>query len=197
VEFNPVVDYPLAAAKDSEEFSNLLYLAKDLEYLELAGPAAVRVLVNGWRRLAVLRSEELDPDSAFVAMQFSDDTNAIYAEGIEPALRATGYTAIRVDLIEHNGKIDDRIVADIRRSSLVVADFTGHRQNVYFEAGFALGLGRHIIWTCNANDIVTAHFDTRQYNHVVWTSPPDLSTKLRNRIEATIPGRTRRGEAGR
>jgi nucleoside 2-deoxyribosyltransferase len=128
-------------------------------------------------------------------MRFTDDLREVYAEAVKPALHSTGFRAIRVDLIEHNGKIDDRIIAEIRKSLLVVVDFTGHRQNVYFEAGFALGLGRHVIWTCRDSDIAHAHFDTRQYNHLVWRDAADLRERLQNRIEATIPrDRTRAQE---
>jgi nucleoside 2-deoxyribosyltransferase len=122
---------------------------------------------------------------AFVAMAFGEDLRPVFVDGIEPALRATGYDVVRVDFIEHNDKIDDRIVAEIRKSAIVVADFTGQRQNVYFEAGFALGLGRPVIWTCRESDIGAAHFDTRQYNHIVWRDVADLRTRLQHRIEAT------------
>jgi nucleoside 2-deoxyribosyltransferase len=86
------------------------------------------------------------------------------------------------------------IVAEIRRSGLVVADFTGNRGGVYFEAGFAMGLGIPVIWTCRDTDINAVHFDTRQYNHIVWKEAGDLREQLQRRIEATIPGRAiRRG----
>ena len=58
---------------------------------------------------------------------------------------------------------------------------------MYFEAGFAMGLGRPVIWTCRKDDIDNAHFDTRQYNHIVWENEKELYEKLKNRIEATIP----------
>lgn len=87
---------------------------------------------------------------------------------------------------EHNEKIDDRIIAEIRQSSLIVADFTGQRGGVYFEAGFAKGLGIPVIWTCHEDGVENLHFDTRQYNHIVWESPEDLKTKLINRISATL-----------
>ena len=78
------------------------------------------------------------------------------------------------------------IVAEIRRSSLLVADFTGHRGGVYFEAGLAMGLGIPVIWTCRTDCVSELHFDTRQYNHIVWTDVPELKTKLVNRIAATV-----------
>lgn len=92
-----------------------------------------------------------------------------------------------MDLKEHNQKICDAIIAEIRKSRFLVADFTGHRGGVYFEAGYALGLGIPVIWTCREDDLEKTHFDTRQYNHVVWKDEKDLFEKLKRRIEATVP----------
>jgi nucleoside 2-deoxyribosyltransferase len=85
---------------------------------------------------------------------------------------------------EHINKIDDEIIAEIRRSAFVVADCTGHRQNVYFEAGFAIGLGLRVIWTCRKDQIKDLHFDIRQYNCIDWKTPAELAKKLQFRIEA-------------
>ncbi len=49
-----------------------------------------------------------------------------------------------------------------------------------------MGLGLPVIWTCKSPDIASAHFDTRQYNHIVWTEPGELREKLALRIRATI-----------
>ncbi len=105
-------------------------------------------------------------------------------------MESTGFTPIRIDLVQHNDKIDDRIVAEIRRSGILVADFTGNRGGVYFEAGFAMGLRIPVIWTCMEDNLNQVHFDTRQYNFIVWSNAEDLKEKLEARIAATIPGRT-------
>jgi len=117
-------------------------------------------------------------------MWFNPDLVNIYEKGIVPALEANGYDPVRVDRIHFNDKIDDRIIAEIRKSGLLIADFTGHRGGVYFEAGFALGLGIDVIFTCRADDIEKAHFDTRQYNHITWTDTDDLYTQLNDRLAA-------------
>ncbi len=54
-----------------------------------------------------------------------------------------------------------------------------------------MGIGIPVIWTCRDTDIKKAHFDTRQYNHIVWTDTVDLRKKLIDRIEATL-GRMKR-----
>jgi hypothetical protein len=62
----------------------------------------------------------------------------------------------------------------------------GHRGGVYFEAGYAMGRGLPVIWTCKRDDIDTLHFDVRQYNCIDWTAPGDLATRLQKRIEALL-----------
>jgi hypothetical protein len=191
-EFQPRLDYPLAIARDAQEFYGVLLLSAELDYTRRVGDAAVTLQPAGWRRLEELRKTQVRPGTAFVVMSFAENLQSAFENGIKAALSETGFDVIRADLVQHNGKIDDRIVADIRQSALVVADFSGHRPNVYFEAGFALGLGRAVIWTCSTSDIAAAHFDTRQYNHILWNSPEQLRERLRNRIEATIPPALRR-----
>ena len=148
----------------------------------------VRLTVKGWQRVEQLQERRPRSHQAFVAMWFDSSLSTAWSLGLAPALQASGFAPVRVDQVEHNNRIDDRIVTEIRRSGLVVADFTGHRAGVYFEAGFALGLGIPLIWTCRRDYIDTAHFDTRQYNHIIWDDPGDLHDKLVARIRATVPG---------
>ena len=94
-------------------------------------------------------------------MWFNEATSEAYAGGIEPALSATGYKAVRIDKKEHNNKIDDEIIAEIRRSRFLIADFTCEPKNVrggvYYEAGFAQGLGIPVIWTCKDTSLADLH----------------------------------------
>jgi nucleoside 2-deoxyribosyltransferase len=92
-----------------------------------------------------------------------------------------------VDKAQHNEDINDKIIAEMRRSKFMVSDFTGHRLGVYFEAGFMLGLGRGVIFTCKEGEIGQAHFDTSHRNHVIWKDAADLREKLKTRIQGTIP----------
>ena len=137
--------------------------------------------------------KSVDSSRAFVAMWFGKDMDAVYDEAIAPAVRAAGYEPVRVDRVDHLGKIDDEIIAQIRRARFVVADFTAAdlekpRGGVYYEAGFAYGLGREVIYTCRADFVEALHFDTRQFNHLVWEADnlPDFRRDLQNRIERAI-----------
>ena len=56
----------------------------------------------------------------------------------------------------------------------------------YYEAGFAAGLSIPVIWTCHQDLVDDLHFDTRQYNHITWSTPDEPRSKLEARIGAVI-----------
>lgn len=183
------------AWSESREIREIAFL---LDYLTQRGwlirderkqPESVSVTVDGYSRIEDSQAHT-DRNQAFVAMWFADDMNDAFGRGIQPALEDAGYSAMRIDRKEHVNKIDDEIIAEIRRSRFLVADFSqgedGARGGVYFEAGFALGLGIPVIYTCRKSDIDKLHFDTRQYNHIVWETPEELRPALKNRILAVI-----------
>lgn len=185
VTFNGDVDYPLVFGEDKDEFWFYVNKAIQAGLLENTNKG-YRLTPDGWKRLEHLRRTASRSDQAFVAMWFDEALDEAWENGFKAGLEACGFKALRIDLQEHNEKICDRIISEIRRSGLVIADFTGQRGGVYFESGFAMGLGIPVIRTCRQDYIGSLHFDTRQYNHVVWTSPEDLRLNLINRIRATI-----------
>jgi len=181
-------------SRNLQETSTLLAMLRDMGFVQGAfstsGFANVQPSVAGWLELEKLSRPQTDSSQAFVDMWFDGTTNDAYVSGIAPALSDTGYKAVRIDKKEHNNKIDDEIIAEIRRSRFLVADFTckpgNVRGGVYYEAGFARGLDIPVIWTCRATSIGDLHFDTRQYAHIMWKDSSDLYTQLKNRIGATI-----------
>lgn len=146
----------------------------------------VRLTVAGWEAVQPVSGGGV-VGTCFMAMSFDPDLDEAFTDGFKPAVETDcGFTLNRVDRTEHNDDITDKIIAGIMASQFVVADFTGQRPGVYFEAGFARGLGREVVWTCRENEKALLHFDTRQFNHVLWTTPSDLRVKLTNRIRSTI-----------
>lgn len=159
ITFHKEIDFPALRFKSEREMNDALVAAARLGYFE---SDKSRITVDGWRRILELRRDAPNSRQAFVAMWFAKELDEGWEQGFKPGIDSTGlFDAIRVSAIEHNDKIDDRIVAEIRRSGLVVADFTGDRGGVYFEAGFAMGLGIPVIWTCRKDWFDKVHFDTR------------------------------------
>ena len=147
------------------------------------------VSVDGYRHIAE-QAGNVDSSQAFVAMWFGDSIANAYEDGIEAGIRDAGFSPLRIDRKDHINKIEDEIIAEIRRSRFVVADFSqgddGARGGVYYEAGFAHGLDLPVIFTCHEKSLKDLHFDTAHYSHIVWADHAELREKLKNRILAVI-----------
>lgn len=180
-----------ASAFDKAELNFLLkeYLTDEKAYLRVDG-GSQKITPKGWAHLDALTQVNVSSSQGFIAMWFADSMNETW-KAIERGIESAGYKPHRIDQAQHNNKIDDEIIAAIRRSKFVVADFTGQRGGVYFEAGFGLGLGLQVIWLCRRDHLKKVHFDNRQYNFIRWSNDKldELERTLKNRIEATIgPG---------
>jgi nucleoside 2-deoxyribosyltransferase len=149
---------------------------------------------DGFREVNKLKQAKGESIQGFVAMWFDPQMDAIWREGLKPAIEEAGYEAVRLDETEHNNKMCDEIIAAMRRSRFVVADFTEQSRGVYYEAGFAAWLGIPAIFTCRRrdDDHDDLHFDVRQFNTIDWTDAADLRSKLTTRISATIGDGPRR-----
>ncbi len=188
---------PLLAVTWSQNVEELSYLFKDYLYgekvfliyeLDEQGIQKFKISPVGWAYIDSLK--QINPESriAFVAMWFDEKVKPLWSEAIKPSIEAAGYEPLRIDMHQHNNRIDDEIIAMIRRSRFLVAEFTDQRGGVYFKAGFARSLGLEVIWICPRNELKNVHFDTRQYNFITWEDGnlEDLRKALQYRIEATI-----------
>jgi nucleoside 2-deoxyribosyltransferase len=170
-----------------QDVNFLLKMLSAQGYVEaktLAG--GCEILPAGYMYLEKIKTMTSASTNGFVAMSFQEVLSEIYSSGFQVGVIGAGYDPIRMDKLEHINRIDDEIIKQINGSKFLVADFTGHRSGVYFEAGYAMGRGLPIFWTCRKNDMNELHFDIRQFNCIDWESSEDLSTRLKTRIEAVL-----------
>lgn len=169
-----------SSVRDSEgiDFFKMYEAGFDYFYVSLTG--------KGWERVNELKHGASESNSVFVAMSFAPSMTKVYEEGFRTAIESegVGYDALRLDKTEFLGNVDDRIIMEIRRSKFIVADFTGQRGGVYFEAGFAQGIGKHVIYCCDEKEKKDLHFDIRQFNFILWENIEDLKERVTNRIKA-------------
>lgn len=182
------LDYPAIHAVTPGEFCFHLDHIADRRWILGGFPPGspsvkTKITHEGWAQLGASGSSSR---IGFVAMSFHASLDSAYSEGIEPAIRSAQYESLRVDRVQYNEKICDRIISEIRRARFVVADVTLQKPGVYFEAGYGMALGLPVIWCCRDDDKGNIHFDTRQYNHILWHQPADLREQLLDRIRATI-----------
>ena len=189
----PESDYPTLYV-DSQDMDSVFYMIQSLSDLgfvnmDKSTHDGFNLVLTplGWNRIYELeKKNDKKSNQVFVAMWFHESMDSAWENGFKKGIEDTGFTPTRIDYVEHNNKICDEIIAEIRKSRFVISDFTGHRGGVYFEAGFALGLGIPVIWSCREDAVDELHFDTRQYSHILWKDEKDLWEKIRNRILATI-----------
>lgn len=185
-------NYPLAFARHSNEMNYLCKALEERGFISLDNERLkvnllqIKILTKGWEYLDQLNTKPIFTDLAFVAMSFDKIMEPVWENAIKPAIESAGYKAHRVDKVEHLDRIDAKIISDIKDSLFVVADVTLQKQGVYFEAGYALGLNKPVIWTVQKDDLDKVHFDTRQYNHIVWETHEHLKEQLYYRICSVI-----------
>ncbi len=197
-------DAQMLAWSSSTEKDELFYLFRFLKeqgWIENSnlpdrGYKCYILTVKGHSQIDSLTRPTADSIQVFVAMWFSPELKDAYEQGIEPAIRSSGYTAMRIDKEHHLDKIDDKIIVEIQRSKFMVADLTqgddGVRGSVYYEVGFAHGLNIPVIFTCRKDSIDKIHFDIRQYPAIPWNDVTELRENLENRIAAVIRDSTER-----
>ena len=133
--------------------------------------------------------------NCFVASALGyEDVDAIYERGIRPVLKKLKVKPLRVDRVEHNEDIDDKIFELIDQSDLCIADLTYARPSVYYEAGYAFGQGKPVIYIARSDHFIPrvddkagnlrVHFDLQMKNIIKWKRPDDgFKNRLFNRLE--------------
>src|SRR5258708_430590 len=191
----PHLDYPLAWAAGEDEFRYLLRSLIERGLIRRTdGPPDLNdsfvfkfeLTADGWTFLDERVRPSVISDQAFVAMAFVPELRSTWEIGIRPAITKAGFVPYRVDAEPHIERIDTKIITEIKNSRFLVADVTLQRQGVYFEAGYALGLGLPVFWCVRKDDLTNVHFDTRQSNHIAWESEQHLADQLYLFVNAIV-----------
>lgn len=121
----------------------------------------------------------------FVVISFKPEMNPIY-KVIKKIGRKHNLKAIRVKDVDGDYKITDKIMKLIANSYFVIADLSLERPNVYYELGYARGIGKKVITLCNKKSKV--HFDVQGWKCLYYTDKEDLSSNLNQAINSIIKG---------
>ncbi|MCD7878891.1 MAG: nucleoside 2-deoxyribosyltransferase [Candidatus Gastranaerophilales bacterium] len=193
-----------------EEFRAIIQYLCDNKYLYSKNPPtssySFQLRMEGLKYYEEIIVPKLKSQQGFVAMWFNNqedsakfipDMQKIYSVAIKPAIENDErFLSLKIDNKEHSNDINDEMISEIRKSRFVVADLTGYRGGVYFEAGFAYGLGIPVIYTCHEKwlksnaelGIEGVHFDLNHRNIILWNDNnlESFKNNLINRINATI-----------
>ena len=127
IEVKENLEYPLFDTQNAQEALYLREFLIEAGLLRSVERKGVKLTVKGWERIESPTSSRVVPGTCFVAMSFHQSLLSAYDDGIQPAIEDDcGLKAIRMDSVEHNERIGDRMIAEIRRCEFMVADFTGN-----------------------------------------------------------------------
>jgi len=149
-----------------------------------------KVSVGSSAAKAIQQTLDHQAGSAFIAMPIDSDDDQLVdvLEAIKTAAADCGITAERVDEVESNQRITTRILESICKAEFVIVDLTNERPNVFFEAGFAHGLGKVPIYVARAG--TTIHFDIKDYPIITFRNMKQLKEGITKRLIALTGERT-------
>ncbi|UBM61360.1 nucleotide-binding protein [Candidatus Sulfidibacterium hydrothermale] len=173
-----------------------IYYLKELDYQGLIEchflndteyPIDFQITFKGLNYYLNLMEQGNLSNKCFVAMSFDPQMKET-RDAIKDAILKNDFEPVIIDeqLIESSQTINDAIIFAIKSCKFCIADFSQQKDGVYFESGFAVGLGKPVIYTCHKDWFSKSHFDTNHFPHIIYETNKELTEKLDIKIKAWI-----------
>lgn len=151
----------------------------------------IQLTPKGWEQYGELSQKRVEGRNAFMAMKFGDsDLDWMVEYCFKPATSRAGFTLKKLTDEQPAGLIDNQIRAALLSARFVVADLSHANLGAYWEAGYAEGLGRPVIYTCESSIWAEkkTHFDTSHMLTVIWekAKAAEAERMLTSTIRATL-----------
>lgn len=195
---------PSAGVKDEYNTNVQIYYIEEFldnnGYVKNFGSCTYQLTPKALERIYELRRNQSNNKNVFVSMAFNDGTKQT-REAIRTAIIESGYSPEFIDEIIHNKQIVPEMFRLIRECKFLILDISDPNYGAYYEAGYALGLGKEVIICCN-NEVfckeyttkeekkyakyLRPHFDIAQKQLLIWSDYDDLTKKLTEWIKAIV-----------
>lgn len=161
-----------------------------LDYIDIIDdtkyPIDIILSPKALERVYELQKIQANNKKVFVAMKFGTETDALRVKIKEGIVNAE-FEPIIMDEVEHNHQIVPEMLYQIKNSRFVIAELSHHNNGAYYEAGYALGMGKEVIHICKKDELKSGlHFDVAQVNTIVYENIDELPNRIFKRIKATI-----------
>lgn len=147
----------------------------------------VNLTLKGWERYESQKRGQVSGNQGFMAMQFGDPHLDPFARDVvRPAVESMGYRLFDMRDVARAGVIDNIMRSQIRDSAFLIADLTHDNAGAYWEAGYAEGLGKPVIYICERSKFEekSSHFDTNHWTTILWSAEkPDM---FKEKLIATL-----------
>ncbi len=145
----------------------------------------------GWEIYEAEKRGVTKAKTGFIALKFGDATlDGLLDQHVKPKLQEIGHPLIDLRDVSRAGIIDNIMRAHIQDAAFIIADLTHDNPGAYWEAGYAEGLGKPVIYICEKSkfDDRQTHFDTNHCTTVMWTKnePDEFVEKLAATIRRSL-----------
>ena len=193
--------YSLPAGDIKNQYVDILNYLSEIKYIQYQGrpnSTKIELMPDGWKAIEHLQISDKYNKSVFIAMSFNEVLKPI-RNAIKMGTLAAGFSPVIMDETIHNKLIVPEMLRMIREARFLIMDISEPNYGAYYEAGYALGLGKEVIITCSEKTYkkeytteeekkyekyMKPHFDIAQKQILVWESFEDLSCKLEQWIRA-------------
>ena len=187
-----------AGCTEEDQYNYIISYLRGQQYITDSSNWLRMVLApKGWQRVEELQRNNPNNRDVFIAMSF-DPKNNDTKEAIKTGIITAGYNPVIMSELIHNKQIVPMMFRLIKESQLLVMDVSDPNYGAYYEAGYALGLGKEVIISCNEEvknrsfeenekeyeKYLKPHFDIAQKQILYWTNYADLSLQLSEWIKA-------------
>lgn len=175
--------YTIIGAPNAEKSEELLLELEQKGFLKgkqrpAMGPDPqlrnIDLTLDGWDKYEQEKRGKLVGQVGFLALKFGEpELDRLVSEALKPGIEAElRYQLVDMRDVPRAGIIDNIMRAQIRDAAFVIADLTHDNPGAYWEAGYAEGLGKPVIYICERQKFSEqrTHFDTNHCTTVFWTA---------------------------
>ena len=176
----PVGFYAIIGALNREMVSHLIGELQERKILTGTN-TTLTLSLDGWEQYEAEKRGRFEGNYGFIAMQFGDsELDPFVKDIVKPTVKAgIGYELVDIRDVAQAGVIDNIMRTQIRDAAFVIVDLTHDNSGAYWEAGYAEGLGKPVIYICEKEKFEEArtHFDTNHCTTVLWSRDDDEGFK--------------------
>ncbi len=183
VNFHAIIGAPnrKSAVRLAKELEERKVLTADLTGHSSPEFINISLSLDGWERYEVEKRGQFEGNYGFLAMQFGDsELNSFVEDVVKPAVEeGIGYKLVDMNDVGRAGVIDNIMRTQIRDAAFVIVDLTHDNSGAYWEAGYAEGLSKPVLYICKKTkfDEGGTHFDTNHCTTVLWSRDDDEGFK--------------------
>lgn len=180
-----VLIHPLAANYNltySPNLQEFVYIIEKLrEEQSIIRDGMSLVLTEKGRSEAAARAGGRKLKACFVLLSDNEEIRSDWTEKVLPKIEQCGYFP-RLFNPYGKGNIDNPSIELLSESKLIIADLTNHATEVYFAAGYGLGMGIPVTWTIKRSHLDKLTVKSHQLRPLIWDTAEELADIFQQRL---------------